>query len=55
MTNFEKIKNMTKEELAAFLEKKTDCYVCDIEVCATYRNCRKSLLEWLGAEAKEEK
>ena len=54
MTNFEKIKNMTKEELAAFLSSKIDCSCCDAtKECVTFRNCPKGISAWLDAEAEE--
>lgn len=53
MTNYEKIKQMTKEELCLFLVEKMDCSTCDICECHTFRNCKKNLSKWLDSEAKD--
>lgn len=54
MTNFEKIKQMTKEELTLFLIEKIDCDCCDIDSCKTFRDCKKSISKWLDSEVKDD-
>lgn len=59
MTNFERIKNSTEEELANILADEMghgDCYDCpNMYRCGT--SCRSAWLEWLHDEsqASEEK
>ena len=56
MTNYEKIKNMTVEELARFLANRnqTDCINCPCfgEVC-NENSCDNALKIWLESEVKE--
>lgn len=55
MTNLEKIRAMSREELANFLCELAGHYVCD-ENCPGFdycRRCHKGLLDWLGMEADE--
>ena len=60
MTNADKIRNMTDEELAEFLIKEFDNkMICDkcyefIEDRPCKHNCDKQLLKWLQAEVKED-
>lgn len=55
MTNADKIRAMTDEELANWLCVHMDCYNCEAEAgngaCEDY--CRAVLLEWLRQEAKD--
>lgn len=63
MTNFEKIKNMSVEELADTMDKTLiDCEVCPIcEFCALHNNdtfyefdsCSESWEQWLKSEVEE--
>ena len=61
MTNADRIRNMTDEELAEFLSKTVDdivsCDVCD-EPTNKYGscsgNCKNLYLKWLQAEVKED-
>lgn len=59
MTNFERIKNMTVEEMHSFLlehehENCKHCVFIDCEDCASedYADCRIGLLEWLNSESE---
>lgn len=56
MNNFEKIKNMTLDEMAKFLFKRTDCQEClaDTDYCNySVTRCLKTLKQWLQQEASE--
>ena len=63
MTNFEKIKNMSVEELAAKCCYDSDCEICPIwEFCgytinhlnyATTSECLKAWERWLKSEVEE--
>lgn len=62
MTNFEKIKNMSVEELAQVMSAPiTICVFCpaDKTVCEEWRkrqkkySCKMALMEWLKREVKE--
>ena len=50
MTNFEKIKNMSAEELADFICELTDCNRCHI-YCSG--GCEYSWGQWLKSEAEQ--
>ena len=58
-TNYERIKNMSIDEMAEFL-KCTDCYYCPASDCAiwadkeedTKENCHKQMIQWLQSKAK---
>lgn len=63
MTNLEKIRAMTAEELAEFLEKTTTCcasFVCQCDYCPL-RTCQErgegcyknSISKWLESEVSE--
>lgn len=52
MTNFEKIKTMSTEELADFICGLADCRCCPI-YCSD-RTCKCSWVEWLKSEVKNE-
>lgn len=53
-TNGDRIRSMSNEELAHFIDKRTECppengtWRCEPE------NCRQCWFDWLNAEAKEE-
>ena len=60
MTNYEKIKQMSVQEMAAFLGLGDDCYVCVIsdEIDETNRYddkypCHKCAKNWLESEVKK--
>lgn len=58
-TNFEKIKNMTLEEMAEFLRKFTNCSFCNLYFgSVTCSNCKqnyeKPYKQWLQAESEKE-
>ena len=59
MTNYEKIKSMSVDEMAKFLDHTfvLDCGVCPRRKnCATFipANCSKALKDWLKAESEED-
>ncbi len=54
VSNADRIRNMTDEELAEVFVKKADCYGCEIkDFCYNSCNCEcsKAWLEWLKQEA----
>ena len=54
MNNYEKIKQMSVEEMAAYLASITNCGSCkayDVEKCM--KECTKTLEEWLLSEVEE--
>lgn len=56
MTNFEKIKNMSIDELADKIEESLACDRCPInDLCAGIvgGDCTKVWIEWLKSEAEE--
>lgn len=56
MTNYEKIKDMSVEEMARFMCDISDCYQCPIKnKCRiqTLIDCLDGLAEWLLKEAEE--
>ena len=57
MTNYEKIKNMSVEEMAIFLYSYiADCEMCPaVESCKASREltCKERLFEWLESEVEE--
>ena len=56
LTNYEKIKNMTIEEMADFINNITECSCCNNlisrEVCCNEENCKKNKLLWLKQECE---
>ena len=56
-TNADKIRSMTVEELAEFLQKSSDCPCMGVEVCegagADELSCERVMLNWLKQEATE--
>ena len=56
MTNFERIKAMSVEEMASFLTEPTVCHFCARkEQCAKlpYFYCKNCLTKWLESEVEE--
>lgn len=51
MTNFEKIKNMSVEELEDFLATLAECSFCPAD-CFNC-SCDKAWMEWLESEVEE--
>lgn len=53
-TNFDRIKAMSEEELAEFLNKSACDYYCNYtSECTLGTSCKQGILEWLKSEAKE--
>jgi hypothetical protein len=52
ITNADRIRNMTNEELAEILRNPCADRVAE-EICDAQQSCRGCLLEWLQAEVKE--
>ena len=52
MTNFERVKNMTAEEMVDFLSKNCGCGVCAFyngeDECHEERTCREGMELWLN-------
>ena len=57
MTNYERIKNMSVEEMAEYFSKrKKDCLGCEIfDFCRSdsERICTESFFDWLNEEAEQ--
>lgn len=60
MTNGDKIRNMSDEELARFLDRTCGCSVCFLDImtgeCASFkssRDCIANKVKWLNQEARE--
>lgn len=58
MTNADRIRSMTDEELAKLLDVWPECNLCQayLETCdgpSKDKNCKERLLEWLKQEASE--
>ena len=50
MTNFEKIKAMTVEEMADFLDRYIHCDNCPAHYACLHSSCFKSFYNWLEDE-----
>ena len=50
MTNAERIRQMTDEELAKFLFDNVDCFVCVMHGPDCSIDCEKWMLDWLQKE-----
>lgn len=50
MTNFEKIKNMSAEELASYIYRIIDCRYCPV-YCID-GECREAITRWLKSEVE---
>lgn len=55
MTNFERIKNMTVEEMAEKLAENTACGFCKLLTDATCDNtpCRQGIMQYLESEVEK--
>lgn len=56
MTNAQRIKSMTDEELAKFLSEFVDCSTCCIvnpKNCGTEETCEKAFCDWLKQPVEE--
>lgn len=53
MTNLDRIREMSAEELAVFLEGFDRCIVCQI-VCTREHRCVKGITAWLKKEVKND-
>lgn len=53
MTNYEKIRNMNKEDMLKFITYNGSCQWCiyEVETCAL--SCNEGCKKWLESEAKE--
>ena len=57
MTNYEKIKAMSINEMAEFLSEQSDCFTCkvkELNKCGFDETCECSFKKWLKAEAKND-
>lgn len=56
MTNGDKIRSMTDEELAEFIAQRRTCDTCCSELtrCITTANCKGGVLTWLRKEVSED-
>ena len=50
LTNFEKIKTMSVEEMAEFLDGCSDCECCTLKDMACDIECHVNIREWLELE-----
>ena len=53
MTNGEKIRQMSDEELAEFLGLNSSCPTCPANKICHYDKCREAFYDWLKQEAKQ--
>ena len=56
MTNGQKIKNMSDEELAYFLANYFSCELCrlkDTSICKSADSCKNAILEWLRQSVED--
>ena len=56
MTNGDKIRQMTDEELTEWLAERGDCKTCAWygKDCAKRGSCKRGIAEWLRKEANED-
>ena len=56
MTNADRIRQMTDEELAEFIAQRRTCDTCCITLtrCITTAHCKDGVLAWLRKEADED-
>lgn len=52
-TNADRIRNMTDEELAEFINRKIACDCCSAKHCNSDERCEVDILQWLKSEVKE--
>lgn len=59
MSNADRIRSMSDEELSEFINPLTVCDCCSYDgICSEYNNipkCRKGVLEWLQKPAEKQK
>ena len=59
MTNFEKIKSMTIDEISEFLSNVVYCEMCPVsdfcDVDTTYQECPEKFKQWLLNEAENDR
>lgn len=55
MTNFEKIKNMSIEEMVKFFDANSSCDMCfnNYAVCSSRRKCVEGIKKYLESEVEE--
>ncbi len=54
ITNFERIKQMSVEDMANFLcDATSECIFCPVTNCESAINCYKNTLHWLESEAEK--
>lgn len=55
MTNYKRIKQMSVEEMADFLNYTDCCYMCVFcdQLCKVDEECREGISEWLKREVEE--
>lgn len=53
MNNANRIRNMSDEELAEFINTKTACDCCSAKPCKSEEHCTVDILQWLKSEVKE--
>lgn len=56
MTNYEKIKNMSIDEMADFIDNDNCCACCiyAYKGCSLSKDCRNGIRQWLESEAEQE-
>lgn len=55
MTNGDKIRQMSDEDIVDFMKRHLPCCVCPLdEVCESTDKCRSSLKKWVKQEANNE-
>ena len=54
MTNGDRIRQMTDEELAEFLDRTSDCQTCSENPSKCHCECFERRLEWLRKEVDED-
>lgn len=54
MSNADRIRAMSDEELADWFDKNIDCYLCPVVKCIIGQPCKALMLEWLKQPAEEE-
>ena len=53
-TNYDRIRNMSVEELASKIVEIIDCKMCPVKnTCETWQSCEHEIIKWLGAEVTE--
>lgn len=53
-TNYDRIRNMSVEELASKIVEIIDCKMCPIKnTCETWESCEHQITKWLEQEVEE--